>query len=89
MSYKRNAGDARQSPAIAVARRLADLGADLHAVDPMLAAVDAPPGVQLVSCTHEEVAAADLIVGWDRIARYGDHVLDTRNRMVGAAVERL
>jgi UDP-N-acetyl-D-glucosamine dehydrogenase len=52
-SYKRNSGDARQSPAIAVARRLADLGADLHAVDPVLAAVDAPPGVQLVSCTHE------------------------------------
>jgi UDP-N-acetyl-D-mannosaminuronic acid dehydrogenase/UDP-N-acetyl-D-glucosamine dehydrogenase len=80
-----------------VAQRLADLGADLHAVDPMLAAVDAPPGVQLVSCTQEEVAAADLIVvltdhddvDWDLLARYGDHVLDTRNRMVGAAVERL
>jgi UDP-N-acetyl-D-glucosamine dehydrogenase len=97
LSYKRNSGDARQSPAIAVAQRLADLGADLHAVDPMLAAVDAPPGVQLVSCTQEEVAAADLIVvltdhddvDWDLLARYGDHVLDTRNRMVGAAVERL
>ena len=31
LTYKRNSGDARQSPAIAVARRLADLGAELSA----------------------------------------------------------
>ena len=44
LTYKRNSGDARQSPATAVARRLADLGAELSAVDPLIAAGRGPRG---------------------------------------------
>ena len=98
LSYKRNSGDARQSPAIAVARRLADLGADLRAVDPQLRAGDIPPGVTLVPCSPDEFAAADVIVvltdhddiDWDLVAAHADRVLDTRNRLAhAAAVDRL
>jgi UDP-N-acetyl-D-mannosaminuronic acid dehydrogenase/UDP-N-acetyl-D-glucosamine dehydrogenase len=98
LSYKRNSGDARQSPAIAVARRLADLGAELRAVDPQLTATDVPDRVRLVPGSADEFAGADMIVvltdhdgvDWDLIARYGDRVLDTRNRLAGAAgVDRL
>ena len=40
LTYKRNSGDARQSPAAVVAHRLAALGAELHAVDPLVAPSD-------------------------------------------------
>ena len=36
LAYKRNTGDARESPAVMVAERLVELGADVRAVDPYL-----------------------------------------------------
>jgi UDP-N-acetyl-D-glucosamine dehydrogenase len=50
-----------------------------------------------VPCSVVEVAAADLVVvrtdhdelDWELIAQHSDHVLDTRNRLAGGAVERL
>jgi UDP-N-acetyl-D-mannosaminuronic acid dehydrogenase/UDP-N-acetyl-D-glucosamine dehydrogenase len=97
LSYKRNSGDARESPATAVARRLADLGAHLRAVDPLIAPSEAPERVQLVECTPETVAAADVVVvladhddvDWDLLERHGERVLDTRNRLSNPAVDRL
>ena len=97
LTYKRNSGDARQSPAIAVAGRLLQLGARLSAVDPLIAADDVPAGVQLVDCSPENVAGADLVVvladhdeiDWKLIERHGDRVLDTRNRLTGTVVDRL
>jgi UDP-N-acetyl-D-mannosaminuronic acid dehydrogenase/UDP-N-acetyl-D-glucosamine dehydrogenase len=97
LSYKRNSGDARESPATAVARRLADLGAQLRAVDPLIAPSEVPAPVQLVDCTPENVAEADVVVvladhddvDWDVLEQHGDRVLDTRNRLSNPAVDRL
>ena len=38
LAYKKNTGDARESPAVAVADRLLALGANVRAVDPHVAA---------------------------------------------------
>jgi UDP-N-acetyl-D-mannosaminuronic acid dehydrogenase/UDP-N-acetyl-D-glucosamine dehydrogenase len=97
LTYKRNSGDARQSPAVPVAHRLAELGARLSAIDPKVTAADVPDGVELVGCTPEVLAAADVVVvltdhddiDWELVERHADHVLDTRNRLTSAGVDRL
>lgn len=97
LTYKRNSGDARQSPAAVVARRLADLGAQLSAVDPLIAANEVPPGVRLVEGTAGTVEAADVIVvltdhediDWPLLERHAERVLDTRNRLSSPAADRL
>ena len=97
LSYKRNSGDARQSPATAVARRLADLGATLSAVDPLIVAGEVPAGVELVDCTPATVEAADIVVvltdhdeiDWQLLEQHAEKVLDTRNRLTTAGVDRL
>jgi UDP-N-acetyl-D-mannosaminuronic acid dehydrogenase/UDP-N-acetyl-D-glucosamine dehydrogenase len=97
LTYKRNSGDARQSPATAVARRLADLGAELRAVDPHLAPQEVPGSVTLVGLTPETVAEADLVVvltdhddlDWALLEQHAAKVLDTRNRLTAPGVDRL
>ncbi|HWN33931.1 MAG TPA: nucleotide sugar dehydrogenase [Pseudonocardia sp.] len=89
LAYKPNSGDARESPAIAVAHRLADLGAALRAVDPLIPADHVPAGIEIVDCTEAEVAAADLVivltdhevVDWPLLEQHATKVLDTRNRL--------
>jgi UDP-N-acetyl-D-glucosamine dehydrogenase len=89
LAYKPNSGDARESPAIAVAHRLADLGASLRAVDPLIPADHVPAGIEIVDCTEAEVAAADLVivltdhevVDWPLLEQHATKVLDTRNRL--------
>jgi UDP-N-acetyl-D-glucosamine dehydrogenase len=97
LAYKPNSGDARESPAIAVAHRLADLGASLHAVDPLIPADHVPAGVEIVECTEAEVTGADLVivltdhdvVDWALLDQHAAKVLDTRNRLRAPAVDRL
>jgi UDP-N-acetyl-D-glucosamine dehydrogenase len=97
LAYKPNSGDARESPAIAVARRLTDLGASLRAVDPLIPADHVPAGVEIVACTETEVTAADLIivltdhdvVDWALLEEHAAKVLDTRNRLRSPATDRL
>jgi UDP-N-acetyl-D-glucosamine dehydrogenase len=97
LTYKRNSGDARQSPAVPVAHRLADLGAQLSAIDPKVMAGDVPDGVELVECTPEVLEWADVVViltdhddiDWELVERHADRVLDTRNRLTAAGVDRL
>ncbi len=97
LAYKPNSGDARNSPAIRVAQRLAESGAVLRAADDMIEADHVPPGVRMVDCTEDELAASDLIVvltdhdafDWELVARHADRVLDTRNRLGQASRERL
>jgi UDP-N-acetyl-D-mannosaminuronic acid dehydrogenase/UDP-N-acetyl-D-glucosamine dehydrogenase len=97
LAYKRNSGDARQSPATAVARRLVDLGAELSAVDPLIVTDEVPAGVKLVDCTPETVEAADIVVvltdhdeiDWALLERHADKVLDTRNRLAAPGVDKL
>lgn len=97
LAYKPNSGDARHSPAITVARRLAQQGAELSAVDPLINPKHVPAGVKLVDCTEETLADADLIViltdhevfDWKLIGSHGPRVLDTRNRLGSIGGDRL
>ncbi len=97
LSYKRNTGDARESPSHPIARRLLELGAILVAADPHVADAHVPPGVTRVEATAEELAAAALVVvlvdhdefDLELVATAASHVFDTRRCVVGPAVEYL
>ncbi|GDY32052.1 UDP-N-acetyl-D-glucosamine dehydrogenase [Gandjariella thermophila] len=97
LTYKRNSADARHSPAMSVAKRLADLGAELRAADPLIDAVEVPSHITLVPCTADEVSRSDLVVvltdhddiDWGLLARHADRVFDTRNRLRGTAADTL
>ncbi len=95
-AYKRNTGDARESPATRVAQLLVTMGADVRAVDPHV--VEPPHGgdaVQRVDLTQAEVAAADAVViltdhdafDFDLVRANATYVLDTRRRIDGPNVE--
>ena len=97
LAYKRNVGDLRESPAVAVVEGLLAMGATVDAAEPHLVAEDAaPPGVRLVELTAEAVRAADAVVvltdhdrfDYDLLAEAA-YVFDTRNRCAGPNVELL
>jgi len=92
LAYKPGTSDWRESPAIAVARGLVDLGADVHAHDPYVPAdVGLGPSITRVDCDDDEIAAADLVVictdhpdlPYTEIAARARLVLDTRARLRG------
>ncbi|MFV2103271.1 nucleotide sugar dehydrogenase [Micromonospora sp. LOL_024] len=97
LAYKRNTGDMRDSPAVDVARRLREFGAEVRAVEPYAEAHHLPAGVQMVDLTEREVGAADGVVvvtdhdvfDYDLVARHARYVFDSRNRCAGPTVERL
>lgn len=97
LAYKRNSRDTRRSPAIAVARKLDDLGADLRAIDPLING-DAIPGfITMVPCEVAQVTGADLVIvladhdaiDWELFEAHADLVLDTRNRLRSPSTMRL
>lgn len=98
LTYKANTSDARESPAIAVAELLLEMGADLRAADPHISeAYRLNPGITLVELTDDEVRNADAVVlltdhasfDLDHIASLTDLLLDTRNKVSGPSVDRL
>jgi UDP-N-acetyl-D-mannosaminuronic acid dehydrogenase/UDP-N-acetyl-D-glucosamine dehydrogenase len=97
LSYKRNTSDVRESPALAVARRLLELEADVVAADPHVHDRHIPGGVTQVDCDEQELRAASAVVmlvdhdDFDTalIGRTARYVLDTRNCVPGPTVERL
>jgi UDP-N-acetyl-D-glucosamine dehydrogenase len=92
LAYKAGTSDWRESPSMDIAKRLAALGADVCAHDPLVPD-DTPLGVTLtrVPCTPEELRAADLVVllvdhpafPYDDIRDHAALVLDTRGRLRG------
>jgi len=86
LAYKKNSGDARESPAIRIASLLAARGADVRAADPHVDPALVPATVRLVALDETELAAADLVVilvDHDRfprelVAAHARAVLDTR-----------
>jgi UDP-N-acetyl-D-glucosamine dehydrogenase len=90
LAYKPETGDAREAPALRIAARLRELGAEVRAADPYV--VDEvhglEPGLALtrVDLTKDEVAAADAVVivtphrvfDLDMVVRGAQYVLDTR-----------
>ncbi len=99
VSYKRNTGDCRESPAIAVAERLVALGAQVSAVDPHLDQDMMLPGITAVLLDAEEVARADAVVvltdhdAFDRdlVLANARFIFDTRHWLAagGSTVELL
>jgi UDP-N-acetyl-D-glucosamine dehydrogenase len=96
LAYKRNTSDARESPAIQVARKLVAMGAEVRAVDPHVREpVDAR--VVPVELSAEELSAADAVVllsdhdafDFELIEQHARFILDTRARLQGPGVERL
>ena len=95
-AYKKNSGDARESPAARVAELLAALGAELRIVDPLVKAGSIAVGTQ-VELTRDELEASDLVVvltdhdelDWELILSHGRLIFDTRNRLKGDHVQRL
>jgi UDP-N-acetyl-D-glucosamine dehydrogenase len=98
LAYKKNTGDARESPAIRIADLLLRMGADVRAADPLVtetAVVD--PAVARVHATPEQIAAADLVVlltDHDAfraadVGRHARYVLDCRRVLSGPNVETL
>ena len=63
LAYKKNTGDARESPAVRVAQLLAGMGAEVRAADPhVVEASTVDDQLTRVELTPEEVAAADVVV---------------------------
>ncbi len=98
LAYKKNTGDARESPAIRVADLLLRMGADVRAADPLVtetAVLD--PAVARVDATPEEIAAVDVVVlltdhdvfSADDVSRHARYVLDCRRVLSGPNVETL
>ena len=89
LAYKRNTGDARESPAIAVVDQLLALGADVRAADPHVGEHQVPPRVVRTDVTAEELSAADLVVlltdhdefDYALVTENGRRILDTRRRL--------
>jgi UDP-N-acetyl-D-glucosamine dehydrogenase len=95
LAYKRNTGDAREAPGTVIARSLVALGADVRVADPHLDGDTL--AFPLVAADADEVRAADAVVlvtdhdafDYDLVEANASYVLDTRNRLDGAVVERL
>ncbi len=92
LAYKADTGDARETPALRIARLLCDLGARVKAADPFVAAGDFGVNVEHVELTPDEVKAADAVVlltdhscfDYDVVVDNARFVLDTRHRLTPA-----
>jgi UDP-N-acetyl-D-glucosamine dehydrogenase len=97
LSYKKNSSDVRESPATDVARRLTALGASVSAADDQVPTSHLSDSVCRVSLTSSAICEADAVVlltdhdafDFDLVQREARWVLDCRNRITGANVERL
>jgi UDP-N-acetyl-D-glucosamine dehydrogenase len=97
LSYKRNTGDARESPSRPIARQLVELGAEVLVADPHVHPDLVPDGVTLVDATADlaaSCAAVIVLVDHDAfdlasLTAGAPYVLDTRHCVEGATVEYL
>jgi len=97
LSYKKNTGDIRESPSLRVIDLLQEYGATVVGVDNHVEEYRWPSGVERESLTAEALDAADIAVlitdhddlDLDLLRSSRTPVLDTKNRVSGALVERL
>ena len=98
LAYKKNTGDARESPAVRVAQLLGAMGADLRAADPHVVEGTAVDGlVTRVELTPGELAGADAVLlltdhdafDYDMVLQHAPFVFDCRRKVSGANVETL
>ena len=89
LAYKRNTGDARESPSRRITELLLALGADVRVVDSHVSEAHIPPGATRVDASADELAGADavvLLVDHDdldlaSVATNARYVLDCRHRL--------
>jgi UDP-N-acetyl-D-glucosamine dehydrogenase len=97
LAYKENTSDARESPAVAVAKELVKLGCRVEAADPHVDAAYLVPGVSRVELGAEHIASTDAVVlltahdgfDYDVVLSCATYILDTRGRLKGPNVEQL
>ena len=97
LAYKRNSGDARESPSVRVAELLQGLGATVLAVDPFVQHTAAGSAWEQVELSAEVVRGSDAVVlltdhddcDYRTVQREARWILDTRHRLTGANVESL
>lgn len=98
LAYKKNTGDARESPAVRVSQLLLDMGAKVRAADPHLVeSIKVDARLSRVEPTRKELAAADVVVlltdhdsfDYPMITEHASLILDCRNRLSGPTVEVL
>ncbi len=96
LAYKKNTGDARESPAVRVVQLLRQMGAEVRVADPhVVEAVHGASDLTMVSVTAEELRSADAVVlladhdefDYDLIQAQAPCVLDTRRRLHGPTIE--
>ena len=98
LAYKKNTGDARESPALRVAELLLPMHAEVRAADPLVTeSAVISPQVACVDATTDEIATADAVVlltdhdafADSGIGRHARYVLDYRRALSGPNVETL
>ncbi|WP_127500653.1 nucleotide sugar dehydrogenase [Actinoplanes solisilvae] len=96
LAYKKNTGDARESPAVRVVQLLRQMGAEVRVADPhVVEAVHGADDLTMVTADAAELRAADAVVlladhdefDYDLIGREARCLLDTRRRLSGPTVE--
>jgi UDP-N-acetyl-D-glucosamine dehydrogenase len=97
LAYKADSGDARESPAVAVAEQLVALGCHVEAADPHVDEQFTVPGVSRVALSERHLADADAVVlltphgafDYDLVVSASHYIFDTRGRLEGPHVEHL
>jgi len=97
LAYKKNSGDSREAPALRLIELLEEYGAEVVAVDPLIEDRAWPRNVERAILNSDVVGSADGVVlitdhdtfDLDILNHSSSPVLDTRNRLDGANVERL
>jgi UDP-N-acetyl-D-mannosaminuronate dehydrogenase len=98
LAYKKNTGDARESPGLGIGKKLCALGAKVIAVDPRVRLETVPPGIELHRGLSDLPADVDLAlllvdheeVDVDALHDTATHILDCRNVVPASPnVERL
>jgi UDP-N-acetyl-D-glucosamine dehydrogenase len=98
LAYKKNTGDARESPAVRVAQLLTGMGAQVRAADPHVVEATPVDGiVTRVDPVPEELSGADAVVlltdhdvfDFEDIVKHTRYFFDCRHRLVGENIESL
>ncbi|MEU8520853.1 nucleotide sugar dehydrogenase [Streptomyces sp. NBC_01216] len=98
LAYKKNTGDARESPALRISQLLLDMGAEVRAADPhVVEGHRVDPRLVRTELTKDELESADAVVlltdhdafDYTLVEQHAPFVLDTRRRLTGPRIEVL